>query len=378
VTSSGEGRVANDEGSIRESVFSNPLPVRLLSLACSCTALVLTFIGLFEWDVPLTRFIRSLKNAQTDDLANPWLAHLSNFGDRLGNGESLVIISLVIGAIGLLLKSSDWKEAGWKSLLAHGIAGVISNLTKHLVGRPRPKFMHAGQLELSPVSGSGWDSFPSGHSTASFAVATVLAVKFPKFRYVILLFPLAIAASRIVRGSHYLTDAAGGALLGYLIGSVAANPWREWRSSLESALFATAPVLAAVLAIVWTIGHHPSDLWPAPQLMGAGLTIVLLGLVGHAVIVARPTRLPPFFTRPVAQGLIGFGLGMFTGSPWVTTTVLLVCAAYWLRCWTGKHSMVSTSKTVSSCSIFKEALFVLAILSALVLGFELRGALPML
>ena len=97
---------------------------------------------------------------------DPWLAYLSSLGDRLGNGESLVIISLAIGAVGLLLKSSDWKEAGWKSLLAHGIAGVVSNLTKHLVGRARPKFMHAGQLELSPVSGSGWDSFPSGVITS--------------------------------------------------------------------------------------------------------------------------------------------------------------------------------------------------------------------
>ena len=370
--------MASGDGSRREAVSPKPLAIRLLPLVCSCAALVLTFIGLFEWDVPLTRFIRSLKIAQTDVLANSWLASLSNLGDRLGNGESLVIISLAIGAVGLLLKSSDWKEAGWKSLLAHGIAGVVSNLTKHLVGRARPKFMHAGQLELSPVSGSGWDSFPSGHTTASFAVATVLAVKFPKFRYAILLLPPAIAASRIVRGSHYLTDVAGGALLGYFIGSVVANPWRDWRSSLESALFAMTPVLAALLAIVWPIGHHPSNLWPAPQLRGAGLTIVLLGLVGHTVMVARPTPLPPFFTRPVAQSLIGLGLGMFTGSAWVTTTVLLVCAAYWLRCRTGENSMISTGETAGSRLILKEALFVLAILLALVLGFELRGALPML
>jgi len=351
---------------------------RITALLCSCTALVLTLIGLFEWDVPLTRFIRSLNIAQTDHLANPWLAHLSNIGDRLGNGESLVVISIAIGAIGLLLKRADWKTAGWQSLLAHGIAGVVSNLMKHLIGRARPKFMHSGTLELFPVSGSGWDSFPSGHATASFAVATVLAMKWPKLRYPILVIPCAIAASRIVRGSHFLTDVAAGALFGYLIGSVVANPWRDWRSSLESALFALAPVLAALLAIVWTIGHRPSDLWPAPQLIGAGLTIVILGLVGHIAMVARPTFLPLFFTRPLAQGLIGLGLGMVTGSAWVTVTVLLVCVAYWLRCRAVEDSRVSASATADSRLILKEALFVLAILSALVLGVELRGALPML
>jgi len=352
--------------------------VRLFPLACSWVALVLTFVGLFEWDVPLTRFIRTLQIVQTDQLANPWLAYLSMIGDRLGDGETLVVISLAIGAFGLLVQRTDWKVAGWQSLLAHGISGVFGNLAKHLVGRARPKFMHAGQLELSPITGSGWDSFPSGHAAASFAVATVLAVKWPKLRYAILIVPLAIAASRVVRGSHYLTDVAGGALLGYLIGMVVANPWRDWRASLQSALLAMAPALAGLLVLVWTIGHHPSELWPAPQLRGAGLTVVLIALVGHVVVRKQGTRLPRWFTQPVAQGLIGLGLGMVTGSLWVAVTVLLVCVSYWVRSRVSEVPMRLPGEAPHSWSIFEEALFVLLVLSALVLGFELRGALPML
>ena len=68
----------------------------LVPLAFSCAALVLAFAGLFEWDVPLTRFIRSLNDSHMDHLANPWLAQLSDIGDRLGKGESLVILSLVL------------------------------------------------------------------------------------------------------------------------------------------------------------------------------------------------------------------------------------------------------------------------------------------
>ncbi|HET7438063.1 MAG TPA: phosphatase PAP2 family protein, partial [Nitrospira sp.] len=146
---------------------------RFAPLAFSCVSLVLTFFGLFEWDVPLTRFVRSLNDFQVDHLHNPWLAQLSDVGDRLGKGDSLIIVSLVAMAVGFGLKQAVWKAAGWQSLLAHGLAGLFSNLMKHLIGRPRPKFMHAGTLELSPVSGSGWDSFPSGHAAASFAVATV-------------------------------------------------------------------------------------------------------------------------------------------------------------------------------------------------------------
>ena len=356
------------------SRFSPARCCRVLSLGFILCALVLTFIGLFEWDVPLTRFIRSLTLAQSDNLANPWLARLSNIGDRLGKGESLAVISLVIWALGFVLKRPVWKAAGWQSLLAHGIAGVVSNLTKHLVGRPRPKFMHAGTLELSPISGSGWDSFPSGHVTASFAVAAVLAVKFPKFRYAIWFVACAIAVSRIVRGSHYLTDVAGGALLGCLIGSLAANRWGDWRTSLESALFALTPFLAALLAIVWTIGHHPSGLWLAPQLIGAGVIISFLGFAGYVFLVTRLEVLPAFFTRPFAQSLIGFGIGMFTGSVWVSVTVLLVCAAYWLWPDVKREEAVPAVRT----PWLRETMVGIAILLSLYAMTELRGALPML
>ncbi len=370
--------MAGGEGFIKAFLSQKPLASRLLVLACCCAALLLTFIGLFEFDVPLTRFIRTLNLVQTDDLANPWLARLSHVGDRLGKGESLVIMSLAILAAGFAMKRPVWKAAGWQSLLAHGAAGVVNNLLKHLVGRARPKFMHAGTLELSPVSGSGWDSFPSGHAMASFAVAAVLAVKFPKLRHVLLFLACAIAASRIVRGSHFLTDVAGGALFGCLIGSVAANPWREWRSSLETALFAFTPFLVALLAIVWTIGHHPPEFWPASLLIGLGSAIVLLGLAGRVVMRAWPAVLPAFFTRPVAQSLIGLGLGMVTGSVWVLTAVLLVCAAYWLRSQAWENALAATGGTAGPASLVQEALFVAAVLAVLLLSFELRGALPML
>ena len=54
----------------------------LVPLAFSCAVLVLAFAGLFEWDVPLSRFIRSLNDFHMDHLANPWLAQLSDIGDR--------------------------------------------------------------------------------------------------------------------------------------------------------------------------------------------------------------------------------------------------------------------------------------------------------
>jgi membrane-associated phospholipid phosphatase len=376
VTSSGEGRETHGERAIRESVSPRPRATRLLSLVCSCGALVLVFLGLFEWDVPFTRFVRSLNDLHIDHLANPWLARLSDIGDQLGRGESLAVISLAMWAVGFVLKQETWKAAGWRSLLAHGIAAGIGNLVKHAVGRPRPKFMHAGNLELSPVTGSGWDSFPSGHATASFAVATVLAAKFPQWRWVILPFAMAIAASRIVRGSHFLTDVAGGAVIGYVIGSVAVGPWREWRASLESALFEITPLLAAFMAVVWTIGHRPTDVWPAAQWIGAGVFFTLLGLVGHVLLAVKAAKMPPWLSISATQRLIGLGLSMTTGSLWVTMTVLCVCLAHWLRSY-WKVGTVSAIEPARYGLWLKEAAFVLAVLLVLLLVVDLRGALPM-
>jgi hypothetical protein len=237
--------------------------------------------------------------------------------------------------------------------------------------------MHAGNLELSPVTGVGWDSFPSGHATASFAVASVLAATFPRWRWAILSLAIAIAASRILRGSHFLTDVVGGAVIGHAIGFVVARPWREWRASLETALFEITPLLGALLVVFWTIGHQPSHAGSIALWIGAGMLITIVGLVGHVLRAVKAATMPTWLSTSMTQSLIGLGLGITTGSLWVTATVLCIGLAHWMRTYW---------RTEASCAIepekygllLKEAAFVLAVLLALLLVVDLRGALPML
>jgi membrane-associated phospholipid phosphatase len=341
----------------------------------SVCALILAFVGLFDWDVPLTRFVRSLNDFHMDHLANPWLARLSDIGDRLGKGESLIILSLLLLAVGYGLKYPQWKDAGWQSLIAHGLAALSANILKHAIGRPRPKFMHAGNLELHPTSGSGWDSFPSGHAAAAFAVATVLAAKFPRVRWPIFAVAVAIAASRIVRGSHYLTDVAGGTALGCVMGMIAANPWREWLSSVGGAVRRMTPFFVATLALVWTIAHLPSEAWPFQQLLWGGLLLTLAGLVGH-VLSTVPSWRPAWLSESLARGLVGLGLGMTTGSLFVTTVVLLVCAAHWLDGLPGQIESM-TNGHVGLWAAMAEGLFVMAMLLVLGASYALKGIVPM-
>lgn len=357
-----------------ETISSKPSALRLLPLPCSLAALVLIVLGLYEFDVPLARFVRSLTHVESYQLRDPWLAQMSDLGDHLGKGESLAVVSVMFLVIGYGLRRQDWKSAGWQTLFSHGVAGLVSNITKHLVGRARPKLMHAGNLELSPMTGNGWDSFPSGHATASFAVATVLAVRFPRWRWVFIAMACAIAASRILRGSHFITDVVAGTVIGVLAGTVVANPWRDWRTSLESGLVKAAPPLAVLFVVVWTVGHHYSDRWPAPQLIGTGMALCITALLAHGLFLLRPAWRRPYLTSSVLRGLIVCGVGMFSGSLWVATTVGLAWLAYWLQ----TESTDNKEKAAPVHLWMKETAFGIAVLVALYWLSELRGALPML
>ncbi|BCA54963.1 conserved membrane protein of unknown function [Nitrospira sp. KM1] len=348
---------------------------RIAALMCAGVACTLSFLCLFEWDVPLTKFVRSLYHP-VGYLPNPWLSRFSDSGDLLGKGEWLVLLSLMVLAVGYLRNSPIWKVAGWQSLLAHGIAALISNALKHAIGRARPKFMHAGNLELSPGGGSGWDSFPSGHATASFGVVTVLALRFPKVRWLLFAFAGAIAASRILRGSHFLTDTVGGAIIGYLTGSLVGNHWKEWGKSLESALTRAAIVVTGFSASLWVLCRQPADEWTAHALIFTGTVLAALGLavVLGASISKRQTD--QVTALSLVRGLTVIGLGMVSGSIMIAIATASAYLAHWFQSYAHQAPLDSPQGDVAS--VAGEAAFSLFVLVALLTSIQFRGALPLI
>jgi undecaprenyl-diphosphatase len=343
----------------------------ILSLAMCCAALVLTLLSLPEFDFPLTRYVRSLNDHYIDHLHHPWLAWLSDIGDLVGGSEFLLCVSALLLAVGYALKFTTWKIAGWDTLVVHVVAGLGSTAVKHVVGRARPKFMHAGISEFSPFAGNGWDSFPSGHTTCSFAIATVLAVRFPKLRWVVFGIALAISASRLFRGSHFLTDIVAGAVFGVLIGAVVVRR-QEWRTALASALYAVTPPLVVLLAVITAIGHPVSDEWTARVLTETGLLLAWLALLILLLMKMRPALFPIHATRAVILALIGLGLGMCSGSVGVTTIALLAGFAHWLRA--GRQGRPDEPP---HCPWYREAALGLGLLLSLYTMLELRGALQL-
>jgi undecaprenyl-diphosphatase len=110
--------------------------------------------------------------------------------------------------------------------------GIVDSLVKLAVDRPRPVVDH-------PVATALGKSFPSGHAMSSTVTYGALLLLFlpvvPRaWRRVAVIativLVLAIGASRVLLGVHFVSDVVGGWVLGlaWLIGAVAVfEIWRE-------------------------------------------------------------------------------------------------------------------------------------------------------
>jgi undecaprenyl-diphosphatase len=91
--------------------------------------------------------------------------------------------------------------------LATVLAVGISSVAKRLCGRSRPT-NHAVQAAPDRFS------MPSGHSTCAWALAITVSVLVPAAALPVVLWAIAVSASRIILGVHYPFDVLVGALLG--------------------------------------------------------------------------------------------------------------------------------------------------------------------
>lgn len=109
--------------------------------------------------------------------------------------------------------------------------GIMSTLVKVLVDRPRPEVDH-------PIATAFGKSFPSGHALSSTVVfgallLTFLPVLSRRWRHVAVAFTvvlvLAIGASRLLLGVHFVSDVVGGYVLGIAWLLTATAIFEIWR-----------------------------------------------------------------------------------------------------------------------------------------------------
>ncbi len=103
---------------------------------------------------------------------------------------------------------------GYKSILTLGMGSGITILLKKIIDRPRPFVTYPNDINQRTDAGS--HSFPSGHTTATFATATALTLSTKKWEIAVPSFVYAgfIAYSRMRLGVHYPSDVLAGAAIG--------------------------------------------------------------------------------------------------------------------------------------------------------------------
>ena len=128
----------------------------------------------------------------------------------LGGAIASAIFTLVL----IVLGNSRWKLIGFEALFVLGISQMIVQSLKILLSRERPyKNKMIEKLNTFGIHLKDY-SFPSGHTTASFSIATTLSLNMPKLSIFVFFLATIIAISRIYLGVHYPTDVLAGVILG--------------------------------------------------------------------------------------------------------------------------------------------------------------------
>lgn len=132
----------------------------------------------------------------------------------IGDGRFSLII------LALLLVMRRWYESA-QVLASFLVSALFSLILKNVFSMPRPKqFFSPGQYSyfIEGVTHTGFASFPSGHTTTVFALATTLALleKNKRTNVAYLLGAVAVGYSRIYLGQHFLNDVLMGSTIGVL------------------------------------------------------------------------------------------------------------------------------------------------------------------
>jgi membrane-associated phospholipid phosphatase len=154
-----------------------------------------------------------------------------------GGPGSLAVEAALWGA-GRVANNKNLATDGEAALEAAAAGGAMTFLLKRMIGRARPLLDSTRADDFSFgrgfASGSSYQSFPSGHTTAAFAFATAITArladrKSPATAWAApALFSLATATAvqRVYRHAHWMSDCLAGAAIGTVSGLVAAR-WHE-------------------------------------------------------------------------------------------------------------------------------------------------------
>lgn len=150
----------------------------------------------------------------------------SDFNDNLkdvGNFYGTIYPTLIAGGglyvVGLFEGNYNIRITGRMVFESVAIAGLITTMTKSLLGRHRPYTNDGSTKFEGPTVNADYLSLPSGHATVAFALSTTLANRFHNTYASIGLYTLAgiTSLARIYDDKHWASDVVLGSAIGYFV-----------------------------------------------------------------------------------------------------------------------------------------------------------------
>lgn len=155
-------------------------------------------------DAALIAFAESIQTDSTRDVVRLF--------NRLGGGMNPPLIVAYFFVVGLLFARPRHAEIAMCMLLAGGVAGLLVQILKQVIGRARPELWHGPFHHTWPSA----TSFPSGHTVGAFALAGVIVFgsRSVPLRIVAMLLAIGVGLSRILAFRHWPSDVLASALIG--------------------------------------------------------------------------------------------------------------------------------------------------------------------
>lgn len=167
-------------------------------------------------------FISATAHAQNADIH--WLRCISETNNpRLDNAMKFTsnsVTPIIIGVpVGILacdyIRHSSFDEKRKPLVICATLAttSIITYGLKYSVSRPRPYVTYP---DITKKGLGGSKSFPSGHTSSAFALATSLSLEYPKWYFIApsYLWACSVGYSRMRLGMHYPSDVFAGAIIG--------------------------------------------------------------------------------------------------------------------------------------------------------------------
>lgn len=194
------------------------------------TATVLTgvSVGLYANDTKIQKWVLDHKTRTT-----------STVGDDVTVLGSGYLTAAVVGGMylyGHAAGDGKSEETALLSVESFVLTGVMVQAIKRTTGRHRPYTKDPYDTWGGPTLSSSEDSFPSGHASSAFSVATVIALEYDNAVVPPLAYGVAAITgyNRMQRNAHWASDVFVGSAIGYFTGKAIVASHKSGRKSAVS------------------------------------------------------------------------------------------------------------------------------------------------